>query len=51
LQLVKDGWCWWYRHYALGDAILERLEREAREGRKGLWPDPRPVPPWEWRKK
>lgn len=49
--LVKEGWCWWYRKYAPGDVILEGLEREAREGHKGLWDDPAPVPPWEWRKR
>jgi micrococcal nuclease len=49
--LVKDGWCWWYRKYAPGNAVLERLEAEAREGRRGLWADPQPVPPWEWRKR
>jgi endonuclease YncB( thermonuclease family) len=50
-ELVKDGWCWWYRKYAPGDTVLEGLEKEAREGRKGLWTDQNPVPPWEWRKK
>ena len=49
--LVKDGWCWWYRKYAPGNTVLEGLEAEAREGRKGLWADPQPVPPWEWRKR
>ena len=44
--LVKDGWWWWYRKYAPGDTVLER---EAREAKKGLWADPHPVPPWEWR--
>jgi micrococcal nuclease len=48
--LIKDGWCWWYRKYAPGDAVLERLESEAREAKRGLWDDPHPVPPWEWRK-
>ncbi len=48
--LVKDGWCWWYRKYAPGNTVLEGLENEAREARKGLWADPQPVPPWEWRK-
>jgi len=49
-ELVKDGWCWWYRKYAPGDTVLEGLEAEAREAKKGLWADPRPVPPWDWRK-
>jgi nuclease-like protein len=48
--LVKDGWCWWYRKYAPGDVVLEGLEEEARNARKGLWADLHPVPPWEWRK-
>jgi micrococcal nuclease len=48
--LVKDGWCWWYRKYAPEDRVLKRLENEARARQKGLWADPRPVPPWEWRK-
>ena len=45
------GWCWWYRKYAPGNAELETLESEAREAQRGLWADPHPVPPWEWRKK
>jgi endonuclease YncB( thermonuclease family) len=49
--LVKDGWCWWYRKYAPGDAVLEELEKAAREARIGLWADPQPVPPWEWRRR
>jgi micrococcal nuclease len=46
-ELVKQGWCWWYRKYAPGDTVLEGLEKEAR---KGLWADPQPVPPREWRR-
>jgi endonuclease YncB( thermonuclease family) len=49
-ELVKDGWCWWYRKYATGDTVLEGLEKGAREAKKGLWADPQLVPPWEWRK-
>lgn len=50
-ELVKEGWCWWYRKYAPGNMALEGLEREARESRLGLWVDSNPVPPWEWRKR
>ena len=48
--LVKDGWCWWYRKYAPGNSELEKLEKDAREAKKGLWVDPAPIPPWVYRK-
>jgi micrococcal nuclease len=42
---------WWFRRYAPGDETLERLEKEARQARHGLWVDQEsPIPPWEWRK-
>ena len=44
-ELVKQSWCWWCRKYAPRDTALEGLEKEAREGRKGLWGDPQPVHP------
>ena len=50
-ELVKQGWCWWYRKYAPADTVLEGLELDAREAKKGLWNAPTPTPPWEWRKR
>jgi endonuclease YncB( thermonuclease family) len=50
-MLAKDGWCWWYRKHAPGGGILEELETRARAAGLGLWADPQPVPPWEWRKR
>jgi endonuclease YncB( thermonuclease family) len=47
-ELVREGMAWWYRQYS-SDPELERLEAEARGRRIGLWRDPRPVAPWEWR--
>ncbi len=35
-ELVKQGWCWSYRKYAPGDAVLEELEKNARAAQKGL---------------
>jgi len=49
--LVRDGWCWWYRKYAPGDMVLKSLEKRARDAKKGLWADPQPMLPWEWRKR
>ena len=49
-ELVRAGFAWWYRRYARHETILQDLEREARAGRRGLWTDKDPVPPWEWRK-
>ncbi|NKE70185.1 thermonuclease family protein [Candidatus Manganitrophus noduliformans] len=49
-KLVKAGLAWWYRKYSK-DKSLGELEEEARSARRGLWIDPNPIPPWEFRKK
>ena len=49
-ELVKAGWCWWYRKYAPKDIELKTLEEQARQSKKGLWGEHAPVPPWEWRR-
>lgn len=49
-ELIKAGYAWWYRKYALRDRDLEQLEKEAREAKRGLWSDLHPVPPWEFRR-
>lgn len=48
-ELVKAGLAWWYRQYAPQDRDLAALEAEARAAHRGLWADPWPVPPWEFR--
>jgi endonuclease YncB( thermonuclease family) len=49
-ELVKAGLAWWYRHHAQNIGTLRQLEVEAREAKRGLWSQPNPVPPWEWRR-
>lgn len=48
-ELVRLGYAWWFRKYS-SDETLARLEAEARQAKRGLWADPKPVAPWEWRK-
>lgn len=48
-ELVKEGFAWWYRRYAVENTVLEQLERDARRAKRGLWAEKEPVPPWEWR--
>lgn len=48
-ELIKAGFAWWYSKYSKDESLGE-LEKTARFARKGLWRDPRPVPPWEFRK-
>ncbi len=48
-ELVKAGFAWWYWRYTPDDETLAQLEREAWGAKRGLWADPEPVPPWEWR--
>jgi len=49
LALVEAGLAWHYRRYS-SDPLLAKAEEQARRLKKGLWSDPRPVPPWEWRR-
>ncbi len=48
-KLVAEGFAWVYRKYS-NDPELLRLEAQAREKGLGLWADPNPIPPWEWRR-
>ena len=47
-ELVAAGYAWWFRKYST-DRTLEALERAALRARRGLWVDPDPVPPWDFR--
>ena len=49
LEQVRRGMAWVYRKYA-NDPLYYRAEDEARSAKRGLWNDPNPIPPWEYRK-
>lgn len=50
LQMIKTGMAWHYSHFDDTPAY-SRAEKEARNGRKGLWKDKNPVNPYQWRKR
>ena len=47
--MVRSGMAWAYTRY-LTDPQIQAMELVARRERLGLWAEPHPVPPWEWRK-
>jgi len=50
VESVKAGMAWWYQRYARTDRKLEEAEREAKSARRGLWSEPNPTAPWDWRR-
>jgi endonuclease YncB( thermonuclease family) len=54
LQMIRDGVAWFERSYenGLGEAdrrLYDASEQAARSEHRGIWQDPSPTPPWEWR--
>jgi len=53
LEIVKAGYAWVYRKYAPKPKSKAKRyfagENQARKRKLGLWADPHPMPPWEWR--
>lgn len=55
LRQISGGFAWWYRQYkkdqpAEDRARYEEEERLSREAKRGLWAEPAPTPPWEFRR-
>lgn len=47
-ELLKAGMAWHYKKYN-NETKLAKLETAARKSKSGLWDDPAPFPPWEYR--
>lgn len=53
---IVEGMAWYYRQYsnelnAADRAQYDSAENKAREVKRGLWADAKPVAPWVWRRK
>ena len=48
-ELLKSGLAWHYKEYD-DNAAWAQMEQNARKSKIGLWAQPRPTPPWNWRK-
>ncbi|WP_242156372.1 thermonuclease family protein [Aestuariivivens sediminis] len=47
-ELIKNGLAWHYKKYSK-DSLLQHMENRARNQKIGLWNNPHPIAPWEWR--
>ena len=47
-EMVRLGMAWHFKKYS-DDMSYDMLEREARAAKAGLWSDPNPIAPWDYR--
>jgi endonuclease YncB( thermonuclease family) len=47
-KMIESGLAWHYKRYNKESRLAE-LETLARRAKRGLWADPDPLPPWEFR--
>ncbi len=55
-HLLELGYAWWYRYYRDQQSLTDQhayelAEEKAKFFKRGLWSDPEPINPYEWRKK
>lgn len=56
LEQIKAGMAWHYKKYQNEQSPEDRLayaqaEVDARLAKQGIWSNPSPLPPWDWRKR
>jgi endonuclease YncB( thermonuclease family) len=49
-EQVRRGYAWAFVRYVRPDSPLLAIQDDARAAQRGLWQDPAPVAPWEWRR-
>ena len=54
LEQLRSGFAWHYKEYQKEQSASDRVayanaETNAQNSKSGLWRDPKPMPPWDWR--
>jgi micrococcal nuclease len=51
-EIIKNGFAWLYQRYCTSPICKEwsKLEQQARSCKIGLWSQPNPIPPWDFRR-
>jgi micrococcal nuclease len=50
VKMVESGYAWAYRYKGVANnKIMVKLERSAKQNKKGLWKDKHPIAPWDFR--
>jgi endonuclease YncB( thermonuclease family) len=47
-KMLQDVWAWHYKKYNFDSKVAE-LELQARAAKRGLWSEPNPLAPWDFR--
>lgn len=50
-EMILSGYAWWYEKYAPNKVDYQAAQVEAKAKRKGLWAQPKPIAPWNWRRR
>lgn len=48
VEMVEEGWAWHYVKYSTSQALAV-AEEQAKTQKLGLWADPNPIAPWDYR--
>ena len=50
LEILRSGMAWHYNYYD-NTPSYKTAQQQAKKAKKGLWADPSPINPYDWRKK
>ena len=50
-KMVESGYAWAYRYKGVANnKLMVKIEAKAKQSKKGLWKDKKPIAPWDFRR-